>query len=163
MYKYSAPFKAKINYTKWSFEQFNNPKAFSTTSDGARIFSFQAALKIFKSNPIIGVGTGDVPLEMKKQYSILGVPEISIIPHNQFLLVLISLGLIGVCYFIVLLIYLYKKVAVGNILISLMMIIFLFMFMIEPFLETQFGINIFLFLILFFHQKKNQVDCFQKN
>jgi hypothetical protein len=36
------------------------------------------------------------------------------------------------------------------------------MFMIEPFLETQFGINIFLFLILFFHQKKIQEDNFQK-
>ncbi|MBP6455702.1 MAG: O-antigen ligase family protein, partial [Chitinophagaceae bacterium] len=117
MYNYSAPFKAKINYTKWTFEQFNNPKAFSTTSDGARIFSYKAAFQIFKNNPIIGVGTGDVHLAMKKEYLNLGVPELNIIPHNQFLLLLVSLGIIGFVYFIVLLFFLKKKVSTKNIFI----------------------------------------------
>ncbi len=156
MYNYSAPFKAKINYTKWSLEQFNNSKIFSTTSDGARIFSYQAAIQIFKNNPIIGVGIGDVPLAMQETYNNLGVSNIKIIPHNQFLLMLVSLGLIGVLYFLVLLFYLIKKVTAKNYFIASLILIFLFMFMIEPFLETQFGINIFLFLILFFHQLKIQ-------
>jgi O-antigen ligase len=84
MYKFSDPFKTKINYTKWTLEQINNPTAFSTTSDGGRIFSFRAALQVFKKNPLIGVGTGDVILAMQKEYQQLGVSELNIIPHNQF-------------------------------------------------------------------------------
>jgi len=68
------------------------------TSIGTRLMMWQASLKMFISNPLFGVGTGDYPLVIS-QYAKSGeFPQFLLRynqPHNMFLFVMATNGLIG--------------------------------------------------------------------
>ena len=66
------------------------------TSVGLRITFALNSWEVIKENPIIGIGTGDLPTEYKKINSVR-TPEIvsSTNPHNMYILVLMQLGLVG--------------------------------------------------------------------
>lgn len=66
------------------------------TSVGLRMTYAMNALRIFKNNPLIGIGAGDYPVEYEKmnaRYTPQWTPAWN--PHNQYLLALTSVGLIG--------------------------------------------------------------------
>jgi len=66
------------------------------SSVGQRIMFAVNSLEIIKKHPLIGVGTGDFPVEYKK-VSIKNTPGriLTVQPHNMYLLVLVQLGLVG--------------------------------------------------------------------
>jgi O-antigen ligase len=68
----------------------------ANTSVGLRITYAMNALRIFKSSPLVGIGAGDYPVEYQKmnaRYTPQWKPAWN--PHNQYLLALTSVGLIG--------------------------------------------------------------------
>ena len=68
------------------------------TSDLGRWQSIEAGLAVAKNHPFLGVGLGDMPLELKKV--LLPPPDTDILfPHNQFVFFLTFSGLIGVVWF----------------------------------------------------------------
>lgn len=65
------------------------------TSVGLRLHMWDGAIKIFKDNPLIGVGTGGFENALKKyssEPSLSGLDQ----PHNSFLYMATSYGIIGI-------------------------------------------------------------------
>lgn len=73
----------------------------SNYSDSERLRSLQIGIEIWKSNPILGVGTGDLKSEIEKIYiqnfGIKGQPKY---PHNQLIKYAAASGIIGVLLFV---------------------------------------------------------------
>jgi O-antigen ligase len=67
------------------------------TSVGLRITFALNSWEVIKENPIIGIGTGDFPIEYKKINQI-NTPELrgTTNPHNMYTLIAMELGVIGV-------------------------------------------------------------------
>ena len=67
-----------------------------STSVGQRITFALNSWEVIKENPIIGIGTGDFPIEYKKINQI-NTPEIpnTTNPHNMYTLIAMELGVIG--------------------------------------------------------------------
>jgi len=67
-----------------------------SSSTGARILFAINSWEIIKENALLGVGTGDFPLEYKK-ISLLKSPHGPYVtnPHNMYILVLVQLGIFG--------------------------------------------------------------------
>ena len=68
-----------------------------STSVGQRITFALNSWEVIKENPIIGVGTGDFPIEYKKINKINspGLPNTTN-PHNMYILVAMELGALGI-------------------------------------------------------------------
>jgi len=79
------------------------------TSIGARLLMWKISIKMFLSNPIIGVGTGDYNLFLKDCIT-KGWPHSFLLhynqPHNMFLFILATNGIIGLFSFL----YIFKKI-----------------------------------------------------
>jgi O-antigen ligase len=67
------------------------------TSMGQRISFLLNSWEVIKKNPIIGVGTGDFPIEYKK-INIINTPGLPNTgnPHNMYTLVAVELGALGI-------------------------------------------------------------------
>jgi O-antigen ligase len=77
----------------------NNTISYSdnkSSSVGLRITFALNSWDVIKENPIIGIGTGDFPMEYKKinQINTPGLPSATN-PHNMYTLVLMQLGVLG--------------------------------------------------------------------
>jgi O-antigen ligase len=77
----------------------NNTISYSdnkSSSVGLRITFALNSWDVIKENPIIGIGTGDFPMEYKKinQINTPGLPS-STNPHNMYTLVVMQLGVLG--------------------------------------------------------------------
>ena len=69
----------------------------SNTSIGYRITFALNSWEVIKENPIIGIGTGDFPIEYNKIYQINKhalIPNTTN-PHNMYILIVMELGIIG--------------------------------------------------------------------
>jgi O-antigen ligase len=124
-----------------------------TTSLGIRVAFWKTTYGIFKDNPLLGVGVGDFKLavskELKKEKYNTGFYKefmTSQSPHNQYLLVLVQVGIIGFGLFVYLL-YQFVKIPIKNREIKAINILFatiLFTsFMTDTFLRAQFSLTLF--------------------
>jgi O-antigen ligase len=145
-------FKRKIDYMRWDFGQYKEAKG-SGYSDSQRIISLQAGWQLFKENPILGVGTGDLHAEMDKQVknSFPEYTEAVKLPHNQFVYFLTATGLLG---FLVSLFAIYRPLFARVYRSFYLFAVFQWMvfasFLVEYTLETSIGAVYFLFFQLFF-------------
>jgi len=131
----------------------------SEESSVARILIWQTSLELIKKNPLFGVGTGDVELELMKLYKEknikLAVDE-TLNAHNQYLQTFIALGIIGfvalIASFVFPAVYAFRK---KQLLYLLFLAIFAFNLLVESMLERQAGVvfyalfNSFLFYYSF--------------
>jgi len=76
-----------------------------------------------------------------------------LLPHNQFLLILLTLGVLGLAYFTFLVFYLFKSNFFKHNELSGFILLFIVPLSVEAFLETQYGIALFLFFFLFLKRK----------
>lgn len=67
-----------------------------------RVYSYKVAMEVFKENPVIGVGMGNLEKALDDKYQVL-FPEIlergHLLPHNQYIFVLVAFGIIGLAIF----------------------------------------------------------------
>jgi O-antigen ligase len=107
-YFYVPTLNNKVNYMKRDISRYINGESVNDFSDGNRLLSIQLGLELFKENPWLGVGSGDLQKEMSKKYQI-GYPDILernyLIPHNQFVYVIAALGGLGFICFMVFVFY----------------------------------------------------------
>jgi O-antigen ligase len=126
-----------------------------------RFISYEAAITIFKENPLVGCGLGDVK-DKTDQYFIEHYPEVEtpILPHNQFLFMLAATGLIGMSLFIFLFYspLLYKSNRRNSLLVVHYVILTL-SFMTEPMLETQLGMGYSILFIMLPLMMKQPVEA----
>ena len=93
-YQASDLFQQRVNL---AYNQALEYHPESNTSIGYRITFALNSWKVIKENPIVGIGTGDFPIEYKKIYQI---KEGALIPntknpHNMYILIVMELGIIG--------------------------------------------------------------------
>jgi O-antigen ligase len=93
-YTTSDLFQERVDVAVKNITDYSENKA---TSLGHRITFALNSWEVIKKNPIIGVGTGDFPIEYKKINKI-NSPELpnSTNPHNMYTLVAMELGALGI-------------------------------------------------------------------
>jgi len=151
--------KQKIGYVYYDMDQFLKGKATDQLSDASRLISWKMGMELFKNNPISGVGAGNIRLKMNELYK-RDYPTFKkkLTPHNQFIMVLASSGLIGLFLFcigfFVPLFYgkNYKDPFVLAIYLS-----FFASFLVEATFENAMGVAIFLFFTLV-HLNQNKLS-----
>lgn len=67
---------------------------YKMTSIGSRLNMWQGAVKIIMHKPVLGVGTGGYAKEMEK-YTVSEMMEVHDHPHNSYLYILVSYGVVG--------------------------------------------------------------------
>ena len=107
-------------YSGWSFmhkriyelvceyDDFMNNRGVNGNSLTMRFYFWDAALQVIRQNQIFGVGTGDVQWELNKIYVKSHSPlekEWYKRPHNQFLTIIVALGIPGLMIFLMSLFY----------------------------------------------------------
>lgn len=78
------------------------------TSIGLRLYMWTGAVKIFMEHPLIGVGTGGYREALKKYKDNPALPDV-VHPHNSFLHIAVSYGIVGLSIFAWLLFILLRK------------------------------------------------------
>jgi O-antigen ligase len=131
-------------------------------SDMGRIISYDVAGHVVKENAIKGVGSGDMMTEMKQGYE-KWYPQITdeqvLLPHNQFLVMLLAGGVPALLFFVAWVFYPLKDIRRNraSFYLVIVWIALLLPLMIEPMLEVQFGVFVYLFFLLWqWHALRNQ-------
>tara|TARA_Y100000782_G_scaffold115569_1_gene160328 strand:+ start:29555 stop:31153 length:1599 start_codon:yes stop_codon:yes gene_type:complete len=99
--------EVRIHKIIWEFDNYvqgHNPEGNSVTQ---RLEFWKTGWYIFESNPIIGVGTGDVPIAFKRAYEETGSPlssQYQLRGHNQYLTIALTFGVVGIIWFVLALI-----------------------------------------------------------
>jgi O-antigen ligase len=159
-YKTLPSFQHKAGYLKYTYEEyFERGNLSANFSDMGRIISYKVAWKLIKQHPIYGVGAGDMMDDMRQEYH-QNEPSVSesqiLLPHNQMMVNTLAGGIIGLILFLVWLLYPLKKIRKDRsgyfTLITWTML--LVPLLVEPFLEIQFGVFVYLFCLLWM-QKSN--------
>jgi hypothetical protein len=150
---------SNIHYQEWSFFykrvyelmydyfEFRHDGSVNGHSITMRFFYLKAAMCAINEKWLFGTGTGDVQDKMNDCYSHSGSPlekEWYKRPHNQFITVLVALGVVGLCVFLISLffpvIYLRHQL---DALFWMFFISALISFLFEDTLETQSGLSFF--------------------
>ena len=144
-------FHTKVHYSIWDIKQYLEGKG-ESYSDSARLVSLKMGYAIFKENPLIGVGSGDLKKAIfEKYHSTYGSTAQWKMPHNQILSVLAGTGILGMILFLLAFFYplFYQKNYQQSIYLGFMVIVFI-SFLMENTFETSIGVGIFSFFNLFF-------------
>jgi O-antigen ligase len=155
----------KVNYMKRDVSRYLNGESVNDFSDGNRLLSIQLGLELFKENPLLGVGSGDLQEEMTRKYK-AGYPDILesnyLIPHNQFVYVIAALGIIGLILFLICIFYpITFKVIWTYPLVMLLLIICYTSFISEATIEVQDGVALLTLLygfVLLFEYNHSKVN-----
>jgi O-antigen ligase len=142
----------RIHQTFWELYQYRRTGLSRGLSFIQRVELWRAAWEAYKVHPFIGWGTGDIFVAM--EYGLLSIDSsmIKIMkPHNQFLSIIIQVGLIG---FILIsgILFLFIRVsrAYTHLPFNILFIIFLIGLLGANLLDFQIGLTFFLFYCLFF-------------
>jgi O-antigen ligase len=141
----------KIGYTLYSLEKLKQNKV-ENYSDTKRLVSMDIGWKMFSKNYLFGVGPGDLKKEVSLLYDHYYPNidnEMRLLPHNQFLRIGASVGIIGLCIFLLILIFpLWHISASENSLFFAFMLSSISSFFVEGTIETQRGTAYFLLIMI---------------
>lgn len=113
-----------------------------------RILQWSSSIKIIKVNWLTGVGTGDIQKELNEEYAAfdLGIFDLNLNAHNQYLQTALGVGLVGILFWIFSLLYPFITAWKENFTIYLY---FIFLFsmccLTESMLEMQKGVVFYSF------------------
>ena len=131
--------------------------------------NWKAAVDIFKDNPILGTGLGDVQGELSQNYKKLGYKyglERNLNAHNEYLQILSSVGLAGFLIFLFIALTTLKSIIVKkDILFGGFSILIYASLLTESMLSRQLGIGFILFFLSILYlrnQKLNKVNNGEK-
>jgi O-antigen ligase len=151
--------KKKIEYVYYDVDMFLKGKATDQLSDASRLISWKLGLELFADNPSFGVGAGNIRIKMNELYK-RDYPsfEKKLTPHNQFIMVLASSGIVGLILFCAGFFtpLFYGKNYQDPFILALYLSFFA-SFWVEATFENAMGVAIFLFFTLF-HLKHKKVS-----
>lgn len=145
-------FEMRIRYMIWDWQQYEQNVG-NTYSDAERMISLKVGWQLWQENPLVGVGTGDLPTEVRRvvnekypQYN--DAPKL---PHNQFVYILAGTGIIGLVLSFV---AFFAPIAVGDYrrfcLFAAFQVLVFTSFLVEYTIETAIGVAFYLFYTLWF-------------
>lgn len=128
------------------------------TTTGARLVVWKTGLELIKKKPLFGYGTGDVKYELVekyKEYNYSHLVEHKLNAHNQYIQMLIAIGIFGSIFFWL---YLYFPIFTPGFFQNMLYVGFLGLILLnfttESMLETQAGVVFYAFFnaMLFFNR-----------
>lgn len=153
-YMKMSSLRVRIAEILWEIELYRSMGDANGHSLTQRFEYWKTANAIIKKNPVLGVGTGDVAKAFTEQYERSGSllkQKWRLRAHNQYLSIMVGMGIIGGIWFLITLFYpMYKLGMQGNYLYVAFLIIALVSFFTEDTLETQAGVTFFAFFNTFF-------------
>jgi len=144
----------KIYEILWQIRCYDLSGEANNQSVSQRLEFLKNAKEIIKRNFWIGVGTGDVADEFKKQYELSDsklTKKHRLRSHNQYVTIFVTFGLFGFVWF--LFAYLYPGIKLRkfkNYLFLMVFIVTTLSMLNEDVLETQMGATVFAFFLSFF-------------
>jgi len=141
-------FKSKIDYSFHDFKMYQKGQG-NAYSDGDRLESIAVGWKLFMANPIFGTGIGNFRAAVKDEYQKISKDRLHKMPHNQFVSILGSTGIVGfgIAMIGLLLPLFYRKHWKHLPLLSFYLIMLSSM-LVENTLETSIGMALFILPIL---------------
>lgn len=148
----------------WEYAEFKGNRSINGHSLHMRYYFLKAAFQLIAKNPLFGVGTGDVQIEMNKTYLETQTPLIKEWwkrPHNQFVTITVAFGFIGLIVFLISLVYplIHLKSQLNSVYLVFFSIL-VFSFLFEDTLESQSGATFYalfnVVLLSIFYSNKNQ-------
>ena len=145
-------FRNRVYNTQEDVSKVQESSEGKNFSISARVYSYQAALAVWRDNKLVGVGKPNLEGEMAKRYVTLHpqlTPEFYILPHNQYLYNLAAYGAIGLLVFCLSLFYpaWWARRKHAPLLLAQYVSIAL-SFLVEYTLETQVGLAFVVFFLL---------------
>jgi O-antigen ligase len=146
-------FRMRVGYYQYMMILVERGEISTLYSDMNRFISYNIAAELIGQNPLTGVGAGDAAEAMKYGYDTKypGTDEhLKILPHNQFLMIALSAGIPAMLLFtwwVLAPLRLVKRSRNGFFFLLVWLVLLLPM-LIEPMLEIQFGVFVYLFFLL---------------
>ncbi|HEX2846065.1 MAG TPA: O-antigen ligase family protein [Chitinophagaceae bacterium] len=145
-------FQNRIRYNLYDLSFVIKNKYMSGTSDGNRLVSLKAGWEIIKKNPLLGVGAGDLKNEAGQWYDehVTGIKETDkLYPSSEWIVYGGMVGWPGIILFTVIV---FLPLCIKNIphrfFWNLLHTVAIMGFLIETSLETQYGVFIYVFFVL---------------
>ena len=160
--RFVPTFRERANYIGYSLYMLRNGDRSAMYGDIARLQSYKIAFQVISDHPLLGVGAGDMLPEMNKYYDQwypTAPPEGRLVPHNQFLCVGLACGIPTMVVFII---WAFMPLGLmrrnrGSFFLAITWLVLLVQLLIEPVLEVQFGVFVYIFfLLLLMHEVKNE-------
>ncbi|MEM7102020.1 MAG: O-antigen ligase family protein [Bacteroidota bacterium] len=147
-YQYIHSFRTKIDLIVWNYKMYKEGNV-QDYSDTRRIYSYAVGLDVAADSPLIGVGAGDIKTEVYKNYEKNLQSFQPMLPHNQYLFVYVSTGIIGLVLFLGAVFYplFYKRHYEDGLFVAFHLIVFL-SFMVENTIENAVGVAFYIFFLL---------------
>lgn len=146
-------FRERMHFIDFTYFMLKRGDASGNIGDIARIISYKLAFVAIAGHPLGGVGAGDMKDEIDKLYTARypQVPEHGrLLPHNQALIVAIGCGIPAMLLFIAWVASPLARLRRNrqSFFFFIVWLILLLQLMIEPVLEVQFGVFVYLFFLL---------------
>jgi len=142
----------RIGYMRYDWEKYRNNEG-GSYSDAQRWVSLEIGLRLWKTNPWLGIGVGDLPIEVQQTANDF-YPNYSIeprLPHNQFIYILTGTGLLGLLLSLTAFLSPFTLRAARRCYLFMAFQIMIFVsFLVEYTLETAIGTAFYLFFTLWF-------------
>jgi len=159
--KYIPTFSERKDYIGYAWDMLRIGDRSGKYGDVNRLMSYKLAFHIMRQHPLLGVGAGDVLGEMKKGYDEF-YPQVEdrarLLPHNQFLVEGVACGIPAMLLFAVWVFYpltwLRKRTGYPQrtgrqrFFFFIVWLLLLSQLLIEPVLEVQYGVFVYLFFLL---------------
>ena len=153
----------RVAYTWFSYFMFKAGDHSGKYGDISRLMSYSLSVKLIKQHPWLGVGAGDIKDQMDSAYA-RTYPDVQqvdrLYPHNQFLVNALGCGIPAMLIFVF---WYFMPLARlkrnrQSFFFFMVWLMGLFELMIEPHLEGQLGIFVFLiYLLVQKHQMEHEV------
>ena len=143
-------FKTRIMKVMVAYANYRKYGNANGSSVFQRVEYIKASLGLIKSNPVLGVGTGDIVDAFANYYEATNSklrPEYRFRSHNQYLSITVAFGVVGLVWFLFSILY---PILVDKKNRNYFYLVFLFIMMLsmltEDTLETQIGVTLFAYL-----------------
>lgn len=156
LYFLTPTFRKKVNYVGYEFQTTTQTDSLDYNfSDAGRLLSYKMALKVWQQHKWLGTGAGDIKVDMDNAYRKFQ-PEVPatnyLIPHNQFLFSLVTLGIVLGMSLLILCWFSFFVASTPRFYSKITSVIMIMAMLAEAMLEIQFGVFIFLFFLLFWQR-----------
>lgn len=133
-----------------SYQRYVNQHDPNSSSMIQRFEYWRTSLLLIRQNPVIGVGTGDIPNAFRDQYHKMNTKlavQYRLRSHDQYLSITIAFGIIGLAWFMIVMFYPgIKTNNFNNYFYVIFWIIFMLSMLTEDTIESQEGVT---FYVLF--------------
>lgn len=145
--------RERIVYIGYTIFMYQHNERTDNLGDVARLVSYKLSAQLIAAHPMTGVGGGDMKSAMDSMYQQY-YPQTDehgrLLPHNQFLVVGLGCGIPAMIVFIAWVFWPLTKMRRNrqSFFFFIVWFILFIQLMIEPVLEVQFGVFVYLFFLL---------------